>query len=1029
MKRWRALGLVILVAVAAVLLLDPSRGGGGAPAGERGSVPGAPGAAGVAHTGTGAEPASAKGETERRATARRVAGSVLFEHDRSAAAGALVWMETGREEDDFGAERARVRAELRGTNVLWLERAGRLREAGTRRPKYSARSDGAGRFELEVPDGVARAVLRAEGDALVDLRHATVDLAAATAGAETVLWVKQAGAIAGLVRGPDGAPVEGAEVCVMPPNDLAETASASTDAKGRFRIGALVPGDYEIVARTDRLVPSRARMAAVAPGETAEVDVDLLAGASIAGRALFEDGSPVAGARVEAGGPMHHRVGDLQGMRLASHRSATTDAEGRFVVQGLPPGEPVDVRASHAGALAPEPLAGLDASDPASADLRLVFERGRTLAGRVVDAGGRPVEGLLVTAASMIASGSLPSGPSSRGAATSGEDGRFRIGGLGDGLFDVRGFTDKTEIARAGAVDPASPLELRVPRHAVLEIEAMEAASGAALDAIRVRVLRVERVERGVQTNAFRLCTFDASNRPWRVEPMPPGEFEVRVEADGHESPETVRLVLEEGETRRLESRLRTLDGTTGTITGRIVARTTGEEVRGVRITPLGVGMGGFVGATSAWSDTEGRFRVERVPAGDALLRISHERFGDTVRGPWEIAAGASREVLVALAAPGAIEGALMDPSGGPIAGASLVAWPGGPLGGHADSSRPAVSDERGRFRIALAAPGPWSVHLHRLPESAAYARASFHDWVSVEVPEGGVGRAELRRPRREGTTVRGVVLDAGEPVAGAWVTCLAPDRPLRSETDARGRFEILGVDPGSRLFSCERRGRPFSTEHRSLLLIRTVDVPESGPVELRWEMPLTRVTGRVADARTGAPLVGARVSVRSVEDLGGEPASRGSYMGVTDGEGRFDVRALPAGAYRVSALPPVGGSLAPCVRSVAIEDPGTSTLDLALGEGATLEITVRDGSGAPVGGAPVSAASREGDTAAWIDASVAASCDPRGLATLVGVAPGVVVLRAGPAPGLRETEREVVTAPGETLQVDLVLPSDDGER
>lgn len=60
-------------------------------------------------------------------------------------------------------------------------------------------------------------------------------------------------------------------------------------------------------------------------------------------------------------------------------------------------------------------------------------------------------------------------------------------------------------------------------------------------------------------------------------------------------------------------------------------------------------------------------------------------------------------------------------------------------------------------------------------------------------------------------------------------------------------------------------------------------------------EIPDTRSTGRVADRLTGAPLVGGRIEALSAADSL-------VYLAVTDSTGRYELRHLPAGSYRVRA-------------------------------------------------------------------------------------------------------------------------------
>ena len=165
-----------------------------------------------------------------------------------------------------------------------------------------------------------------------------------------------------------GAAIPGALVLVVPAQPAAEDEPRSTDlarfttitdALGRFRIAAVTPGTYRVVASpgvfSGRYLPAgygstrpndAGKPIAVSPGdELRNVDIALVAGAAIEGRVLDESGEPltrisVFAARIMAGSDVAQR---------AAHAPATTDDLGRYRIYGLEPGEYV-VAADAAGA-------------------------------------------------------------------------------------------------------------------------------------------------------------------------------------------------------------------------------------------------------------------------------------------------------------------------------------------------------------------------------------------------------------------------------------------------------------------------------------------------------------------------------------------------------------------------------------------------------------------------------------------------------------------------------------------------------
>jgi protocatechuate 3,4-dioxygenase beta subunit len=149
--------------------------------------------------------------------------------------------------------------------------------------------------------------------------------------------------ISGIVKSAaDDAPLSRARVTAASPA-LPTPRVAITGADGKYAIADLPAGAYTITATRTGYAPftyGRGRTGtgtpiAVANGQhVANIDLPLVAGGVIAGRILDEDGSPFAGASVEA---LAYRYQN-GGTTLVSVTTAQTDDRGEFRLFGLPPG-------------------------------------------------------------------------------------------------------------------------------------------------------------------------------------------------------------------------------------------------------------------------------------------------------------------------------------------------------------------------------------------------------------------------------------------------------------------------------------------------------------------------------------------------------------------------------------------------------------------------------------------------------------------------------------------------------------------
>lgn len=228
--------------------------------------------------------------------------------------------------------------------------------------------------------------------------------------------------ITGWVLAPEGRPIAGAAVRVHPPggepkntfgDQVPPEAKATphdsggcssewvlTGADGSFTLDSLPRGWWSVEAVAKGYLSAvQSRLEVLRPPGLDRLEIVLSPGATLDGRVLAPDGSPVEGARVIAG---------------SDGRPAVTDEDGAYHLIDIPPGE-TRLRAWHTGHLPGELKAAITPGEN-RLDLRLGAECNR-ISGHVLSPDGEPVEGAILYAERM----EIP-----------------RVATLADGSFTVR---------------------------------------------------------------------------------------------------------------------------------------------------------------------------------------------------------------------------------------------------------------------------------------------------------------------------------------------------------------------------------------------------------------------------------------------------------------------------------------------------------------------------------------------------------------------------------------------------------------
>ena len=347
----------------------------------------------------------------------------------------------------------------------------------------------------------------------------------------------------------------------------------------------------------------------------------------------------------------------------------------------------------------------------------------------------------------------------------------------------------------------------------------------------------------------------------------------------------------------------------------------------------------------SARTDSNGRFQLQLKRAGSHGVWV--EAKGLAARHLDDVQPGANLRVM--LEKGGSIDGMVRDgSSGAPLSGARVEASTAGGIPVVLAPEEPdagrviATTDTAGRYRLEGLASGLYDVSA----VSRGFGRA-LHGSVKV-------GSSKVDLFLFPGASLSGTVTGpAGKPVDGALVSVEAgtyysglTDTPA-VKTDAQGRFELLGLKPGSYTVVAQREGLAPGITTDVLVLdgdtTTTTVALASG----------TTVTGRLIGA-SKRPVPGPV----SVAELDGRapPASLASRLRVEAGRtGRFRIDALPPGSHTLVVEAP---GFAPVRVKVEVSGnaPSVDLGDMPLATGITIRGHVRDGTGQPVADAGLSA-------------------------------------------------------------------------
>lgn len=601
----------------------------------------------------------------------------------------------------------------------------------------------------------------------------TVRDGAATTGIDFSLEIAPVGegSISGrVITDIGGDAIAGATVWAMSPDNPMAGGWAEVDASGDFTMTGLFSGQYVLQAAASGFISEFYDDAASfelatpvtvsEPGTTSGVVFSLSPGATITGRVVDGDGSPIAGASVDAMPPT--RFDGDSSKPMPSFGYAITDENGDYAISGLQSGEYVvsatvwgmwsgvqefydDVQtyeeATPVSAVVNQTTSGIDF------ELEIPSYDGE-VTGFVRDADGQPIEGAFVTL--MTGTDDMPV----RAGASTAADGSYLIEGLPDGRYQVVAMAqsgwdmvmrwwrnaetpeqaDLVTIAN-GTSDVASvDFSLPLERGTASISGTVRVSDNRPVGGAMVGILVTDPRD---STILFGASAVTDSNGAYTLPYLPDGAYLVYASywegelmgtewyLDAQDPSEATPVVLIDGEARTGVDFSLDMVSYQGTISGRVTDERTGAPIERayVEIAPAGdMTIGGdmsFV-PTYAVTDADGRYEIVGARAGEYYVAVigngTYEYF-DGAAHPDDastvtIVGGDTTTIDFALAGrslgTGSITGRVVSNDGRPMNVGIVVAFP---TNGTEETAFPTVAEIGGEYAITGLADGEYYVY------------------------------------------------------------------------------------------------------------------------------------------------------------------------------------------------------------------------------------------------------------------------------------------------------------------------------
>jgi len=884
----------------------------------------------------------------------------------------------------------------------------------------STKSDADGRFSILLPVGRGGGmIVQAEGYAPknVNLRD--------DAPEEVTVTMVALGKIVGrVVTKENGTPVTGVTLFAQGSDRAGGMPGASstvTDADGRYTLDNVTPGSISVHALGAGWVSvgysgSQAGDASpyavqVEPGETAELDLEVIPGAKASGRVTTSGGEPVAGAVVQASGEGGRNDVFLVLLGLGSSFGATvTDEEGRYEIDVLAPGSnyKITARAPEHPDVESETFTAT-AGKTVTIDLEMTAPRWLTV--RVVEAeGGGAIAGAAVVLQQGSGTGMDIRNFLGGGGIRTDAKGVARVGPLREGELKLSvtaaGYVTKSSVEVQDAVGEAPTFTVELTRGLVI-------AGRVTLPAdVPVQTARVTvRRDGGTGQRWFHERPTVSADGSFRLDTIEDaGSYKVKCEAKWKDRTFRAEMDVDAG-TDDLALELKEVEReAAGTIVFTVIDAD-GKSVPSGRVALRQESDGG--NATNYGSLSSGRVTFRDVKPDAELWVEVYDLVGNRgalLQGPYS---AADTEIELRLPVSQVIAGRALGPDGKGAGGVRITARAMHPEtdSGHANDHGKGVSDGDGNFQVR---------GLGELEYELTFTVPKEFAPVPAQTVRAGGGNIVIRL--RAGARATLTVLDfEGKPVPGAYAHARpagkGPEGWRRNRelprADQDGMIRLRGLDPDV-TFNLTVTAPQGRKDLKSLKLEGWRPADETLKLARAWS-----ISGVVKD-QNGKAAQGTRVRARREGTKGWEKSAH------TGDDGRFVLRELDAGRYELearasgvtytspAAAAGPGSTQAVNKPDVKVVRAGTKNVALTVDTGERLVVRVRGMQAVSGGGGTAMLRTADGSH------SLSGGWEGPGRATFQGLRAGVdYTLWIVGLPGNRYVHAKDVRAQSDVLEVD----------